>query len=73
MFDLNIFCLDEFDNLEFKFEERPRTSEESELERFLEIAEFKKRDENEWLFPSTLDQVKFIKKADSVIKKYSIA
>lgn len=69
MFDLNSFCLDGFENLEFKFEERPRTPEEKELERFLKIADFELDDDGVWIFATTLNQVKFIKKADSIIKK----
>ena len=73
MFDINQICLEDgTENLEFRFEKIVRTQEEKELERFFKIAKFKKTDTiNEWIFPSTQDQVKFIKKADSIIAKCS--
>jgi len=67
---LNSICLDEVENLEFKFEGILLTQEEKELERFLKIAKFRQQiDTNRWIFPQTMDDVKFIKKAYSVIKK----
>jgi hypothetical protein len=72
VFNLNRICLEDgSENLEFRFEKIVRTQEEKELERFFKIAKFQKTGTNEWTFPSTEDQVKFIKKADSIIKKCS--
>lgn len=68
---MNLICLDGFDNLQFKFLIRKKTDEEHELERFLKIAKFQRVDSDEWLFRKTLDEVQFIKKADSIIKKCS--
>ena len=69
MFNLNKICLDATENLEFGFEKIVRTQEEKELERFLKIAKLQKQNTNQWIFPTTPDQVKFIKKADSIISK----
>ena len=66
---MNHICLDEFENLQFTFDEN-NFEHKSELERFLKISEFEKIG-NKWIFPVTFDEVKFFKKIKSVIKKCS--